>query len=1099
MTTLASLAPTWTDLVEAFHASTLKRGAEYARSSRVLSKRTGYNPEKGSAWLEAQVLGSSSPSYEVHVKLTPTDSAEISIDASCTCPVNYNCKHAAAALIAHYQLAPGGRQTPQPTQGAGSPQSPAVPLAHQYWLNQLTELVQPTAPAGRTHKLVVQISVNQWPQPVVRLLYGRLNKEGSLTGLTQANSDWLTLVRSPPRYVAPTDVPRVLRLERATDRSAGLRYLKHDADCLREWVQAGQAVVQQPRGHYVALTWGPARRAQSQWVLDNEGRQRFSFAIEPAAVFFAVDGLFYLDVSEATLGPLEADITPELAQVLLRAPAIAMGDVPKVTQQLQSVLQSLPADQPRPPLPKTVATRTLKAKPVVHLRLGSESGVFVLNAQVRYGELAVPLCDKGAPRLFNGELVQLTLKAALHKKVIQKLRQTGLSYNADHGDVSRFVAYDDEVPLSLVHEHIPLWEKDGWVVTLDPSFRWHVVSTAHMSMDTELEPGNDWFSVDLGVEVDGQRLSLLPILAGLLNERGFVDFIHSKEADETRGTFNVRIDEQRLLSMPFERLRTIVRTLVELHQTEPGKPLRLARTDALRLQDLADQGLKWNGPALLLELAQRLKNFTQIAPVPTPAGLEAQLRPYQNAGLAWMQFLREHELAGILADDMGLGKTVQTIAHILTEKNAGRLATPALVVAPTSVVHNWQNELARFAPQLKVLVLHGLERSNHFEHIASSDVVISSYPLLPRDIEVLEKQPFHLAVFDEAQYIKNARTRASEAVSRLRVTHRLALSGTPIENNLSELWSLFHVLLPGFLGDSRRFAQLYRTPIEKQGNLQRQSHLARRIKPFVLRRTKDMVAQELPPKTEINHSVEITGTQRDLYETVRATMEKRVRDALAAKGLAQSHIVVLDALLKLRQVCCDPRLVKSATAKKVNASAKLERLMELLPELIAEGRRILLFSQFTSMLDLIEPELTKADIAFVRLTGQTKDRKTPVARFQKGEVPLFLISLKAGGTGLNLTAADTVIHFDPWWNPAAENQATDRAHRIGQDKPVFVHRLIAAGTVEERIRAMQSRKADLARGILDEDAALAKALTAQDFQALFEPLSVESVTEPLAA
>ncbi len=1092
MIDLIHLTPTWDDLTDAFHDSTLDRGYQYARNQRVLHKRVGFNPGKGVALLEAHVMGTSSPQYEVQVELTPTDGTEISIDASCACSVNYNCKHAAAALIAHYQLAPPSKQTPPPTLNTNSstqPQLPEVPLAHQGWLGQLNTLVQPPPPEVRTHRLVVHVYFDQWRRPVVRLLYGRLNKDVQLVGLTEANSDWLTLVRSPPRYVASSDLPRVLRLERATERQAMGRQLQRDVDCLHEWVQAGQAVVQHPRGHYVALTWGPARRAQSQWVLDDAGRQRFSFAIEPATDFFAVDGLYYLDIAQATMGPLEADISPALAQVLLRAPAIAMNDVPQVVQKLQALLESLPADQPRPPLPKAMTVRTLKEKPVVHLRLSAEGEKCVVSAQVRYGELGVALNDSGAARPLNGELVQPKLKESLHKQVVKQLLKTGLLNGGHRGDVSRFVGYEDEVPLSLVHEHIPRWEKDGWVVTLDPSFRWHVVSMDHMSMDTEFEAGNDWFSVDLGVDVDGQRISLLPILTGLLSDRHFVDFIHSKDADETRGTFNVRIDDHRFLGMPFERLRTILRTLVELHQTDPNKPLRLARTDALRLQDLADQGLKWNGPEPLLQLAQRLKNFTQVAPVATPKGLNAELRPYQQAGLSWMQFLREHELAGILADDMGLGKTVQTIAHILTEKNAGRLTAPALVVAPTSVVHNWQHELARFAPQLKVLALHGAQRAAQFDDVGQHDVVLSSYPLLPRDIEVLEKHTFHLAVFDEAQYLKNARTRASEAAARLRVNHRLALSGTPVENNLGELWSLFHVLLPGFLGDSRRFTQLYRTPIEKQGNLQRQSNLTRRIKPFVLRRTKDMVAQDLPPKTEIEHSVDMQGAQRDLYETVRATMEKRVRDALAAKGLAQSHIVVLDALLKLRQVCCDPRLVKSATAKKVKASAKLERLMELLPELIAEGRRILLFSQFTSMLDLIEPRLKEAGIDFVRLTGDTKDRKTPVACFQKGEVPLFLISLKAGGTGLNLTAADTVIHYAPRWHPAAENQATDRAHRIGQNKPVFVHRLIASGSVEERIRAMQARKADLARGILDEDAALTKALTAQDFQALFEPLA----------
>ena len=297
------------------------------------------------------------------------------------------------------------------------------------------------------------------------------------------------------------------------------------------------------------------------------------------------------------------------------------------------------------------------------------------------------------------------------------------------------------------------------------------------------------------------------------------------------------------------------------------------------------------------------------------------------------------------------------------------------------------------------------------------------------------------------------------------------------------------LLLPGLLGDEKAFNTQFRHPIERQDDPLRRQLLNRRIKPFLLRRTKDNVAKELPPKTEVVRKVELTGAQRDLYETVRLAMDAKVREEIDKKGVARSQIVILEALLKLRQVCCDPRLVKSLPAKKQTAgSAKLIDLMQMVEDLLDEGRKILIFSQFTSMLELIEQEMEARDIPYALLTGDTKDRSAQVAAFQQGAVPVFLISLKAGGVGLNLTAADTVIHYDPWWNPAAENQATDRAWRIGQDKPVFVYKLIAKGTLEEKIQEMQRRKADLADALLVEGAAHSLAITQDDLQAIFAPL-----------
>ncbi|HJE70398.1 DEAD/DEAH box helicase, partial [Pseudomonas oryzihabitans] len=424
---------------------------------------------------------------------------------------------------------------------------------------------------------------------------------------------------------------------------------------------------------------------------------------------------------------------------------------------------------------------------------------------------------------------------------------------------------------------------------------------------------------------------------------------------------------------------------------------------------------------------------------------------------------------------------------ILVEQAAGRLTAPALIVMPTSLIPNWQDEIARFAPGLRVLTLQGSARSSRFERIPEHDVVLTTYALLPRDAERLAGYDFHLQVLDEAQSIKNAATKAAQAARHLRARHRLCLTGTPLENHLGELWSQFHFLMPGWLGDEKGFKQAYRIPVEREGDVQRLAALKARVRPFMLRRTKQRVASELPPKTEIVQLVELSAAQRERYEDLRLLLDERVRAEIARQGIGRSQLLILDALLRLRQVCCDLRLVPNEDASVAKPSAKLAALNERLDALLPGGSRVLVFSQFTSMLDLIAADLDQRGIPYVTLTGETRDRRTPVQRFQNGEVPVFLLSLKAGGSGLNLTAADTVIHFDPWWNPAAEQQASDRAYRIGQDRPVFVYKLIARGTLEERIQQLQQEKARLSAGILSENSGDWR-LTESDLAQLLAPL-----------
>ncbi|HEY6459029.1 MAG TPA: DEAD/DEAH box helicase, partial [Polyangiaceae bacterium] len=476
-----------------------------------------------------------------------------------------------------------------------------------------------------------------------------------------------------------------------------------------------------------------------------------------------------------------------------------------------------------------------------------------------------------------------------------------------------------------------------------------------------------------------------------------------------------------------------------------------------------------------------------LVPAAMPEGLQATLRPYQSEGVAFLQRLRTSGTGGVLADEMGLGKTLQTIAHVTIEKAEGRLDAPVLVVGPTTLVGNWSRELARFAPSLRVVVLHGPERHARWKDVPSADVVVTTYPVVVRDEERFASQPFHLAVLDEAQAIKNARSQARRALERVPAEHRLCLTGTPVENHLGELWSIFDWLTPGLLGDELSFRRFWRQPVEQRGDAERLAALREIVAPYVIRRLKRDVARELPPKTELQVPVELGPDQRELYEAIRVAAHGDVRKAIRAKGVAASSVTILDALTKLRQVCCDPRLVAMNAARGVRDSAKLDALLESLTVQLREGHRVLLFSQFTSMLALVGEALRARDVGHLVLTGQTRDRQRVVDAFEEGRADVFLISLKAGGTGLNLTSADTVVHYDPWWNPAAQAQATDRAYRIGQTRPVFVHNLYVAGSVEERVLALQERKRWLSTTLLG-DGGGAPPLGEAEIDALFAPI-----------
>ncbi len=513
-------------------------------------------------------------------------------------------------------------------------------------------------------------------------------------------------------------------------------------------------------------------------------------------------------------------------------------------------------------------------------------------------------------------------------------------------------------------DSVPMLQDSGWQITIAEDFPYRVIA-ADGPLEAELREGSgiDWFDLDLGVMVGEERIDLVPPLLKLLagpQAAAIIASLHT-DGDVAGRKLVVALGDGRSLALEIATIRGVLTTLFDLFNagglTERGASLTVSRYGAAGVAALERAGLAaglvWRGGEALRALGRMLHERGGITRVPAPDWFAAELRPYQQQGVDWLQFLRQAGLAGVLADDMGLGKTVQTLAHLCIEKQEGRLTAPALVICPTSVVGNWAREAARFAPTLRVLPLQGTDRKARFADIAEHDVVISTYPLLARDGEVLCEREWHALILDEAQTVKNPAATMAQMVRRLRAGQRICLTGTPMENHLGELWALFDFMMPGFLGSALDFGRRFRTPIEKGGDTGRHAALARRVSPFLLRRTKADVLGELPPRTDILETIQMQPPQRAIYDGIRLAMHARVQAAIAEKGLAKSGIVILDALLKLRQACCDPRLLKITGAKKAG-SAKLERLIELLGTMLDEGRSILLFSQFTSMLALIE-------------------------------------------------------------------------------------------------------------------------------------------------
>ena len=629
--------------------------------------------------------------------------------------------------------------------------------------------------------------------------------------------------------------------------------------------------------------------------------------------------------------------------------------------------------------------------------------------------------------------------------------------------------------LDFLMDQLPLFEADGAEVVGREDLLELRPSEHPVRPSVHVRSGVDWFGIRIQLHAGSQELSLAEVIR---TWRSGARYIRLASGDMAR--------------LPVAWLARHIGALTDLQELgQPAEAPDEWRVEPYLLPGLADLVAEdANHDGRWLAFIDRILRFEGIKPRPLPEGLKCELRGYQRHGYDWLSTVRDLGLHGCLADDMGLGKTVQALTVILSDVETGRATGPSLVVAPTSVVQNWADEAERFTPSLRVLVLGAddrVARQAILENLNDYDLVVTSYALLRLDLERLQKWTFQWAVLDEAQAIKNPGSQTAKAARELRANHRVTLTGTPLENNLLELWSQFQFLMPGFFGSRARFVRRYRTRLARAGvAADAMEQLRNRLRPFVLRRLKSDVDKELPPITEVTMRCRMEPPQRRLYERVRNSYRTRVMAMVDEVGIEKSTFGVLEALLRLRQACCHPDLLPFDEAREVTDSAKTALFMNTVRQLIREGRRILVFSQWTTMLKLLRDRLAAEGIECAYMDGSTRDRPTVIRGFQDPEGErIFLISLKAGGVGLNLTAADTVIHYDPWWNPAAEQQASDRAHRIGQTLPVLVLRLVVEDTVEDQILRLQDGKRALAKAAIEAEVDGVKTLNRADLEAIF--------------
>ena len=1113
-------------------ADTFQKGLTYKGRSRV--QKVSF-PDAGT--VTALVRGTSAEPYAQTIAITRgEDGGIVAVKGRCTCRTGYNCKHVAAALIVAVELTSTVEAGPRELTPGLAGWLEEVRRADATSPEQIADF-----PAKLRERLVYIADVNAGRGLTIAAMRTKLLKGGALSPSAKAYAmSWYDPARAP-KFVRPADhfigrKIKELHLERNSHAPPPVLVPGEVLDFLKYLAASGRGYWQSYGGPL--LSAGAERRGRLVWrtladgkqVLEAEGAQG-----EPLRIAVG-DPLLWFDPATGAFGPLDVAAPPHLAAALLASPPVP----PESAAAVAVALGQLKLAQPPPP--RAVAAEVRQGKnPTPVLRLfalaaapmryywdrnvnrwfGGPQGsgavsLGALRLSFDYDGQILPSEPVGEHRYREGDVAIVLRRDLLAERVAQAKLEVDdcqflkhfsgytVSSGAMSGDrVFVLPEYDAETgpaasssALQFMTETLPLLRAAGWRIDIAPDWPYRLHEGPVAVRATTQGSGNDWFALGLGFDVNGQRHDLVPLMQSIIRmlpvaPDGTLPADFDIEATLDQQVFYPQLEDGSRVALSGALLLPIVKIFLAAQGLFAG----FHSAEAGRLHEVAEAlegcGVPFDGGKALLELGHKLRALAAMPLAEPPAEMTATLRPYQKSGYGWLRALSDTGFGGVLADDMGLGKTVQALALLAHCHLARKAEQPSLLIVPTSLVGTWLREAQRFAPGLKVLVLHGGDRHGRFAGLGDHHVAITTYSLLARDQEKLSVQRWQAVILDEAHAVKNPASHAAKCIRKLSCHFRLGLTGTPMENNLEDMWSLFDWLIPGLLGNRQTFRKVFRTPIEQHGDARAQALLNGRIRPFILRRTKAEVAGELPAKTVITETIALGERQRGLYESIRLTMDERVRRTIAAKGLAASRITILAALLKLRQVCCDPALLKLEGEPLGVESAKRARLLEMLEALIAEGRRVVVFSQFVGMLRLIEADLKARGWGYEWLTGDTRDRDGAVARFQKGATPIFLISLKAGGTGLTLTAVDTVILYDPWWNPAVERQAMDRVHRIGQDRPVFIHRLVAEGAVEEAIVRLQEKKQALADALFEGGANSPFALGEDDIDLLFRPIAME--------
>jgi superfamily II DNA or RNA helicase len=1053
------------------------RGMVYARSGHVVDVAL----DEESLTVTGRVRGTYRDDYEVTVQLAPSRSGATTVYRSqCTCPVALDCKHAAAVLIV-------ARHTASVRQRIDRPE----------WEKTLTRLLAaPRAePAAAALPLALEFEVERIPafrgyagRQDLRIRPARPGRSGSWvrSGISWEDLDHVTSTYRPEH--------RELLLQFRAAAGAGARY----ALPRTPWLSLGTvtsafwSLLEQAGALGVALLaakplHGPVRAAEPASVsLDARRAGAAGLLVGPRVVVGEhrlelpsvgvlgepAHGIFTVSPAaeggeELVVARLESMLSRELRQLVVEARPLVVpaADEERFLADFLPELRhavAVTSTDGSVPLPRYVA-------PLLKLTAAFSPGPRIaLSWSARYerdeGVRSFPLTgprSQGAGR-------DLAAEAELVAALPLTGWPSGTAYPPNPAVLSGAAA------LTFLDEVVPQLEEAGVAVVLAGQVVDYRRSDAEPTVAVAAVERNgsaDWFDLHIEVSIEGEAVPFDQLFVALIRDEEYLVL-------ETGVYFSLDRPE-------LQRLRELIEESRGLSDRDEPE-LRISRSSVSLWEDLVELGSVLESSTRWSSAVRGLGAADEVEPVAVPAVLQAELRPYQVEGYRWLHHLWSHGLGGILADDMGLGKTLQALALVCRARAEGG-SDPFLVVAPTSVVSNWKREAATFAPTLRVVVVSESEvkraragGASVADIAAGADLVVTSYALLRIDVEVWAAQTWGGLVLDEAQFVKNHRAKTYASARRVAAPFTLAVTGTPLENNLMDLWALLSLTAPGLFPDPDRFTEFYRRPIERGGDQAKLDQLRRRIRPLLLRRTKESVAPELPAKSEQVVDVVLAPRHQRIYQTHLQRERQKVLGLI--EDVETNRFTILASLTLLRQLSLDASLVDPAHAGV--PSAKIELLVDQLTELVAEGHRALVFSQFTSFLGRVRERLDAAGIAYAYLDGRTRNRDRVVQRFRDGEVPVFLISLKAGGFGLNLTEADYCFLLDPWWNPAAEAQAVDRTHRIGQTKTVLVYRMVSTDTIEEKVMQLKARKTELFDSVLGDDGMAGTALTADDIRAL---------------